>query len=238
MSPSVHDLTGPVPPWQIVKEKRATFAATPAAGCTAAAGADRVGQPVPGRRLDRHRPAGDHRRRPALGRQPRLARAAQLGIVRGHEPARTTSLDGLEGAIDRAAQALLRAAARRTATGCSSWKPTPPSRRNTSCCVHYLGEPDDLELERKIGVYLRRIQGDAWRLAAVPRRRLRHQRDGEGLFRAQDDRRRPDAPHMARAREAILAPRRRRAGQCLHPHPAGAVRRAPLGATCRPCRSS
>ena len=33
---------------------------------------------------------------------------------------------------------------------------------------HYLGEPDDLELERKIGVYLRRIQGDAWRLAAVP----------------------------------------------------------------------
>ena len=25
---------------------------------------------------------------------------------------------------------------------------------------HYLGEPDDLELERKIGVYLRRIQGE------------------------------------------------------------------------------
>src|ERR1700744_6285855 len=25
---------------------------------------------------------------------------------------------------------------------------------------HYLGEPDDLELERKIGVYLRRIQCD------------------------------------------------------------------------------
>ena len=24
---------------------------------------------------------------------------------------------------------------------------------------HYLGEPEDLELERKIGVYLRRIQG-------------------------------------------------------------------------------
>ena len=30
MSPAVHDLTGPVPPWRIVKEKRATFAATPA----------------------------------------------------------------------------------------------------------------------------------------------------------------------------------------------------------------
>src|ERR1700739_1817930 len=25
---------------------------------------------------------------------------------------------------------------------------------------HYLGEPDDLEIERKIGVYLRRIQGE------------------------------------------------------------------------------
>src|SRR6201996_1440022 len=25
---------------------------------------------------------------------------------------------------------------------------------------HYLGEPDELELERKIGVYLRRIQGE------------------------------------------------------------------------------
>src|SRR5215470_11946857 len=26
--------------------------------------------------------------------------------------------------------------------------------------VHYFGEPPDLELERKIGVYLRRIQGE------------------------------------------------------------------------------
>src|ERR1700753_1752250 len=25
---------------------------------------------------------------------------------------------------------------------------------------HYLGEPEDLELERKVGVYLRRIQGE------------------------------------------------------------------------------
>ena len=32
---------------------------------------------------------------------------------------------------------------------------------------HYLGEPVDAELERKIGVYLRRIQGAARRLAAV-----------------------------------------------------------------------
>ena len=32
---------------------------------------------------------------------------------------------------------------------------------------HYLAEPVDAALEAKIGVYLRRIQADAWRLAAV-----------------------------------------------------------------------
>ena len=71
---------------------------------------------------------------------------------------------------------------------------------------HYLGEPDDLELEAKIGRYLRRIQSD------------RH--DGWALFHdggfdisatvkayfalkmIGDD---PDAPHMARARAAVLA---------------------------------
>ena len=46
-----------------------------------------------------------------------------------------------------------------------------------------------------------------------------------------------DAPHMARAREAILAARRRHQGQCLHPHPAGAVWRRRRGRTSRPCRS-
>src|SRR6185369_334828 len=70
---------------------------------------------------------------------------------------------------------------------------------------HYLGEPDDLELERKIGVYLRRIQGEhgGWPLfhgGAL---------DGSATVKAYfalkmigDD---PDAPHMARAREALRA---------------------------------
>ena len=89
--------------------------------------------------------------------------------------------------------------------------------------VHYLGETPNLELERKIGVYLRRIQGEPWRLAAVSRRRLRHFRDGESLFRAEDDRRRHQrAAHGARARGDSRT-RRRHQGQCLHPHPAGAV---------------
>ena len=31
---------------------------------------------------------------------------------------------------------------------------------------HYLGEPVDAELEGKIANYLRRVQGEPWRLAA------------------------------------------------------------------------
>lgn len=71
--------------------------------------------------------------------------------------------------------------------------------------VHHLGETPDLELERKIGVYLRRIQGahGGWPLF--------HDGDFDisasvkGYFALKmigDD---PDAPHMRRAREAILA---------------------------------
>src|SRR5262244_4579956 len=70
---------------------------------------------------------------------------------------------------------------------------------------HYRGEPVDAELERKIAVYLRRTQGQhgGWPLFA----------DGAfdmsasvksyfALKMIGDD---PDAPHMKRAREAILA---------------------------------
>src|SRR5258708_9962715 len=69
----------------------------------------------------------------------------------------------------------------------------------------YLGEPDAPELERKIGIYLRRIQGEdgGWPLfhaGAI---------DVSATLKAYfalkmigDD---PDAPHMARARAALLA---------------------------------
>ncbi len=69
----------------------------------------------------------------------------------------------------------------------------------------YLGEPDDLELERKIGVYLRRIQaehggwplfhGGAFDMSASVKAYFCLKMIG-------DD---PEAPHMARARAAILA---------------------------------
>jgi len=69
----------------------------------------------------------------------------------------------------------------------------------------YLGEPDDRELERKIGVYLRRIQGEhggwplfhggAFDISASVKAYFCLKMIGDS----------PDASHMARARAAILA---------------------------------
>jgi len=70
---------------------------------------------------------------------------------------------------------------------------------------HYLGEPRDAGLERRIGVYLRRIQGDhggwalfhggAFDISASVKAYFALKMIGDGI----------DAPHMARARKAILA---------------------------------
>jgi len=69
---------------------------------------------------------------------------------------------------------------------------------------HYLGEPEDLELERKIGVYLRRIQGEhggwalyhggAFDISATVKAYFALKMIGDDIT----------APHMVRAREAIL----------------------------------
>src|ERR1700677_3542677 len=71
--------------------------------------------------------------------------------------------------------------------------------------VHYLAETPNLELERKIGVYLRRIQGEhgGWPLyhggvldvSATVKAYFALKMIGDS----------PDAPHMVRAREALLA---------------------------------
>ena len=105
--------------------------------------------------------------------------------------------------------------------------------------VHYLAETPNLELERKIGVYLRRIQGahggwplyhdGAFDISATVKAYFALKMIGDDI----------DAPHMARAREEICTARRRHQGQCLHPHPAGALwRRRALDDMCRPCRWS
>ena len=93
---------------------------------------------------------------------------------------------------------------------------------------HYLGEPVDAALEAKIANYLRRVQGahggwplvhdGAFDMSASVKAYFALKMIGDSV----------DAPHMARAREAI----RSRGGavqqQCLHPLPAGDVRRADM----------
>jgi squalene-hopene/tetraprenyl-beta-curcumene cyclase len=69
---------------------------------------------------------------------------------------------------------------------------------------HYLGEPEDLELERRIGIYLRRIQGEhggwplyhggAFDISATVKAYFALKMIGDPI----------DAPHMVRAREEIL----------------------------------
>ncbi|HEY1962015.1 MAG TPA: prenyltransferase/squalene oxidase repeat-containing protein, partial [Rhizomicrobium sp.] len=71
--------------------------------------------------------------------------------------------------------------------------------------THYLGETPDLELERKIGVYLRRRQAShggwplyhdgAFDISATVKAYFALKMIGDA----------PDAPHMVRARDAILA---------------------------------
>ena len=73
--------------------------------------------------------------------------------------------------------------------------------------------------------YLRAHPGRAWRLAAVPRRRARHQPSVKAYFALKMVGDPADAPHMARARAAILARGGARRRQRLHPHHAGPVRR-------------
>jgi len=70
--------------------------------------------------------------------------------------------------------------------------------------VHYLAETPNLELERKIGVYLRRIQGDHGGWPLYHAGALDISATVKAYFALKmigDD---PDAPHMARAREAVL----------------------------------
>ena len=112
--------------------------------------------------------------------------------------------DDLEAGIGRAVQALLE-----QQRGDGHWvfeleaDATIPSEY--VLLRQYLGEPDDLELERKIGSYLRRIQGEhggwplfhggAFDISASIKAYFCLKMIGDSV----------DAAHMARAREAILA---------------------------------
>ena len=71
--------------------------------------------------------------------------------------------------------------------------------------VHWLGESPDLQLEGRIGAYLRRTQGAHGGWPLFEEGRLNVSASVKAYFALKmigDD---PEAPHMARAREAILA---------------------------------
>ena len=104
--------------------------------------------------------------------------------------------------------------------------------------VHYLAETPNLELERKIGVYLRRIQGahGGWPLfhggpfdiSATVKAYFALKMIGDAV----------DAPHMARAREAILAHGGAVKANVFTRFLLAPVWRNPMAARCPPFRSS
>lgn len=119
--------------------------------------------------------------------------------------AEAPAADVLEARIARAAKALL---ARQQADGHWVFELEADATIPAEYLLlrHYLAEPDDLELERKIGVYLRRIQspehhgwplfeGGAFDISASVKAYF-------ALKMIGDD---PEAAHMARARAAIRA---------------------------------
>ena len=121
-----------------------------------------------------------------------------------HRPNRPPNAAALDRAIAGGDRRAARSASGRTAIGCSSSRPThhPGRIRAAAPLSRRAGR-------RRAGAQDRGLSaphpGRARRLAAVPRRRLRHERQREGLFRAQDDRRRHRRAAHARAREAIRA---------------------------------
>src|SRR5690606_36004144 len=151
------------------------------------------------RRLDGHRTAGDARGRRALWQPCRRSRRFQAWGGR-----MTALLDTVDRATGRAAQALM---ALQQADG--HWV----FELEADCTIpaeyvlltHFRGETVDSELERRIAAYLRRIQGThgGWPLF----------HDGEfdmsasvkAYFALKMIGDHADAPHMKRAREAILA---------------------------------
>jgi len=112
-------------------------------------------------------------------------------------------VDGIEGDIDRAAKALLR---QQRADGHWVFELEADATIPGEYVLlrQYLGEPDELELERKIGAYLRRIQCDHGGWALFHGGALDISASVKAYFCLKMIGDSPDAPHMAKARSAIL----------------------------------
>ena len=207
-------LTEPIPPYRVVKEKRATFAATPEQERRRPATRTAFAQPGPGRRLDRHRLARNDRRghqvRPNRGRRHSLKALIQIRMPPDVSIPDLASSPGPLTRPDPHFDASLE-------HGHRAARP-PRSLRRQRPDGHWVFE---LEADATIPAeyvllehYLDRIDraaagqdrrlpaphpGRAWRLAAVPRRRLRPLRQRQGLLRPDAHRRRRRTRRTCRA---------------------------------------
>ncbi len=129
--------------------------------------------------------------------------AAQHGGMTDSDVENTADLD-LDGAIHAASAALLRQQ-RQDGHWVFELEADVTIPSEYVLLVHYLGEMPDLELERKIGAYLRRTRGadggwplfhgGAFDISATVKAYFALKMIGDP----------PDAPHMAQARDAVLA---------------------------------
>src|ERR1051326_1488591 len=184
-------------------------------GSQASGDRDALHQHGPCGRLDRDRTAGHHRRGHSLGQPRRRFHCPSQGsytdmtddtlTIGGRDAAAAAPRgDDLEAHIAAGADALI-----------DLQKPdghwvfeleadcTIPAEY--VLMVHYRGEPADPELERKIAAYLMRIQGAHGGWPLFHDGDLDMSASVKAYFALKMIGHSPDAPHMRRAREAILA---------------------------------
>ena len=191
-------IAGELPPWQIVRERRATFAATPE---------ENAKRPATRTRWRNLVLAGDWT---ATGLPATLGGRGAVRQSRGrggHHRGRRMTVDrqSLDTSIAAATQALL-ACQRPDGEWCFELEADATIPSEYVLLRHYLAEPVDAALEEKIAVYLRRTQSavhGGWALfqdgdfdiSASVKAYFALKMIGDSV----------DAPHMARARHEIRA---------------------------------
>ena len=201
----------PMPPWQVIHERRATFACVPS---------QEIGGLPP-------RPALQTSSSPATGRRPACRRPSRVrfapaGVPLALRHQRSVNMHGAENAVrvgrpavDRVpeeidlsvgrAAAALRNARRPDGHWCFELEADATIPAEYVLFTHYLGERADTELERRIGNYLRRrrtasggwplYHGGAFNISASVKAYF-------ALKMIGDD---PDDAHMRQARAAVQA---------------------------------
>ena len=135
------------------------------------------------------------------------------------------SEDLSETAIDRAEQALACTTRSPTAIGCSSLRRMRRSRPNT-CCWSITSTASTMSCRPRSGSISAASRASMAAGRSITVALSTFSASVKAYFALKATRATiPLRPHMARARQGDPGGGRRRAGQCLHPHPARAVRR-------------